>query len=97
MPARLRVRLTPRAGRDEIGGFDDAGVLRVRVAAPPVDGGANDALIRLIAKRAGVPPSLVSIVAGTTARVKTIHVSGIDDAALRAMLGAAPTGEEGAS
>ena len=50
---KLEVRLTPRAGRDQIGGRRE-GVLQVRVKAPPVDGKANEALRKLIAKRAGV-------------------------------------------
>ncbi len=55
---KLEVRLTPRAGRDEIGGRRE-GLLQVRVKAPPVDGKANEALRRLIAKRVGVPKSRV--------------------------------------
>jgi uncharacterized protein (TIGR00251 family) len=77
---RFRVRLTPRGGRDRIDGFapDAAGerVLRVRVAAPPVDGAANAALVRLLAKALGVPKSAVAIVGGKTSRDKTVEVAG---------------------
>lgn len=82
---RLRVRLTPRGGRDRVDGFvaDAAGerALRIRVAAPPVDGAANTALIRLLAKALGVAKSAVRIVAGETSRDKVVEVAG-DRAAL---------------
>ena len=77
---RLRVRLTPRGGRDRIEGWvedeDGAPVLKARVAAPPVDGAANAALIRLLAKTLGVPKSAVTISAGETARTKTVVIDG---------------------
>jgi uncharacterized protein YggU (UPF0235/DUF167 family) len=57
------------------------------VTAPPVDGKANDALCRLVAKAAGVAPSKVTVVRGHTARDKVLHIEGIDAAALRAALG----------
>ena len=84
--ARLHIRLTPRGGRDAIDGWTDDGVLRVRVAAPPVDGAANDALLRLIAKRAGVPPSRVTLVSGAQARIKLVQIDGVTDAEIRARL-----------
>lgn len=59
----------------------------VRVTAPPVDGKANDALCRLIAKKAGVAPSKVTVLRGHTGRDKTLRVDGVDRAALRAALG----------
>ena len=74
---KLEVRLTPRAGRDEIGGLRD-GALQVRVTAPPVDGKANEALRRLIAKRAGVPKSRVTIVRGERSRRKLVAIEGTD-------------------
>ena len=58
----------------------------MRVTAPPVDGRANDALCRLIASRAGVAASRVSIVRGAKAREKVVRVEGIDAAGLRARL-----------
>ena len=59
----------------------------IRVTAPPVDGRANEALCRLVAKRAGVAPSRVTVVRGHTAREKTLDVDGIETAPLRAALG----------
>jgi uncharacterized protein (TIGR00251 family) len=74
---RIEVRLTPRAPRDEIAGWR-GGRLVVRVTAPPVDDRANAALCRLIAKRAGVPRSGVSVVTGGRSRDKVVEVSGLD-------------------
>jgi uncharacterized protein YggU (UPF0235/DUF167 family) len=63
------------------------GVVLIRVKAPPVDGKANDALCRLIAKRAGVAPSRVRVTRGHSSREKTVEVEGIETAQLRAALG----------
>jgi uncharacterized protein (TIGR00251 family) len=84
--ADLAVRLQPRANRDEVVGVREGRVV-VRVTAPPVDGKANDALCRLIAKKAGVAPSKVTVVKGQTAREKVVRVEGIDEERLRAVLG----------
>ena len=90
MSARIRVRVTPRASRDELAGWRD-GVLRVRVAAPPVEGRANDAVARLLAKALGVPKSAVGVVSGAGAREKLFEVAGIDqDEALRRLREAVP-------
>jgi uncharacterized protein len=59
----------------------------IRVTAPPVDGKANEALCRLIAKAAGVAPSSVRVVSGHTARDKVVAVEGVEPAELRAALG----------
>ena len=71
---RFGVRLTPRAGRDEVLGVDESGTLLARVTAPPVDGAANEALIRLLAQELGVARSSVVITSGVTARVKRLRV-----------------------
>ena len=85
-PAQIRVRVQPRSLRTELGG-ERAGALLVRVTAPPVDGKANEALCRLIAQRAGVPPRAVTVVRGHTARDKVVRVEGIETAALHQALG----------
>jgi uncharacterized protein YggU (UPF0235/DUF167 family) len=76
----LVVRLMPRGGRDAIDGTelmsDGRTVLKIRVQAAPSDGEANAALTRLIAKAVGVPPRDVSLVAGATARIKRLNISG---------------------
>ncbi len=82
----IGVRLTPRAKGEGIAGWRD-GVLRVRVTAPSVDGRANEALLRLLAKALGLPRGDVTLAAGATFRDKTIDVAGLDEAALRARLG----------
>jgi len=70
---RFAVRLTPRGGRDAIDGVGEDGLLRVRVAAPPVEGAANDALCRLLARALGVPPGGVRIVKGGSGRQKLVE------------------------
>jgi uncharacterized protein len=67
-----------------------AGAVLIRVTAPPVDGKANDALCRLVAKAAGVAPSRVRVIRGQTSRDKVIAVEGVEPAALRAALGLKP-------
>lgn len=84
--ADLTVRLQPRARRDEVVG-ERGGVVVIRVSAPPVDGRANEALCRLIAKAAGVAPSTVAVVRGHTAREKVVRVEGVSEDALRTALG----------
>ena len=84
----IAVRLQPRARANEIVGERD-GVLVVRVSAPPLDGRANDALCRLIAKRARVGVRSVSIVRGASSREKVVRVEGMSLAALRDALGLA--------
>ncbi len=88
----LRVRVQPRASREEIVGVRE-GALVVRLTAPPVEGAANRALSRLLGKRLGVPPSAVVIAAGTTNRSKLVLVSGLTTSQTRARL----EGEEAAS
>jgi uncharacterized protein (TIGR00251 family) len=73
---RFTVRLTPRGGRDAIDGVDAAGILGVRVSAPPVDGAANRSLIRLLAAELGVAPTSVRIVSGERGRRKVVEVVG---------------------
>lgn len=81
----IAVRLQPRARSNAIVGERD-GVMVVRVTAPPVDGRANEALCRLIAKRAGVGVRRVSVVRGAGSREKVVRVEGIDSAQLRRAL-----------
>jgi uncharacterized protein len=83
--ARLSVRLTPRAARDEIGRFEGE-TLRVRVTAPPVDGRANEALTRLLATKLDVPRSDVRVVGGQTSRLKLVAIDGLTPDELRRRL-----------
>lgn len=88
------VRLTPRGGRDAIDGWagDDAGLpyLKARVSVPPVDGEANAALVKLIAKTLKVPNRAVRLVAGDQARLKHLELDGVTEAEVERAFGKAP-------
>jgi uncharacterized protein (TIGR00251 family) len=81
----VSVRVQANARRDELVEVREGGLL-VRVAAPALDGRANRALCRLLAKRVGVAPSRVTIARGQRSRDKLIQVEGVDQAALDAAL-----------
>ena len=88
----LFVKLQPGASADRIEGWeadpDGRAVLRVRVRARPVEGQANEALVRLIAEALDLPRSQVALVRGDRSRLKRLAISGLDDAAMRRRLGA---------
>lgn len=92
----VSVRLTPKGGRDAIDGIDrladGRAVLKARVRAAPSEGEANDALCRLIAKAAGVPPRDVTLAAGATGRVKRLIISGDGPTLIAALEKIAATG-----
>ncbi len=79
---RLPIRLTPGAVADRIEGVAE-GRLRARVAARPVDGAANEALLRLLAAELGISRSRVALRSGASSRTKVVQVEGIDPAAIR--------------
>jgi uncharacterized protein (TIGR00251 family) len=81
----LAIRVQPRAKRTEIAG-ERGGAIVIRVNAPPVDGRANQAVCRLIAKRLGVAAGTVRVVRGETARDKVVSVDGMDASDVRAAL-----------
>jgi uncharacterized protein YggU (UPF0235/DUF167 family) len=76
----LTVRLTPKGGRDTLEGIDRLAdgqcVLKARVRAPPSEGEANAALVRLLAGALEIAPRRVAITAGTTARIKRVSIEG---------------------
>ena len=80
---RLRVRVQPRAGANEIAGARE-GVVLVRVTAPPEGGKANDAVRKLVARRLRIGVTRVRVVRGAGARDKVLEVEGLTDAELRA-------------
>jgi len=90
-PLRIAVRLTPRGGRDAIDGWalDEAGrrYLKARVAVPPVEGAANAALEKLIAKALRCPKGAVRIVAGDRARLKVLEIDGFSEADFYQLVG----------
>ena len=73
----LALQVQPRASRSEVVG-PHGGALKIRLAAPPVDGEANDELVRFLAKTFGVPKSAVEIVSGMAGRKKRVRVRGVD-------------------
>lgn len=78
------MRVVPRASRSQIVGAHD-GALRVRVAAPPVEGAANKELERTLARALGVHRSAVEITGGHASRLKQVRVLGIDCSRLEAL------------
>lgn len=81
----LNVRVIPRASRSQIVGLVD-GILKIRVAAPPVDGAANAELVKVLAKAFGVSKGSIEILAGETSRTKRMRVNGVADDAANAVL-----------
>jgi len=69
------VRVVPRASKTAVAGEHD-GALKVRVAAPPVEGAANAELTRFLARRLGVPAGSVEIVGGHASRTKVVRAAG---------------------
>lgn len=83
--ARVTVKVHPRAKRSALTGrFGEA--WKLDLAAPPVDGKANDECVRFFAKLAGVARSRVRIVSGATARLKVVEVAGMEQEALERLL-----------
>ena len=82
----LRLRVQPRASREAILGWRED-VLRVAVTAPPVEGEANRAVTRLLARALGVAPSAVRVVQGERSRDKMVQVEGVTGTELHSRLG----------
>ena len=72
----LRLRVQPRSSREGVAGVM-ADTIRLRLMAPPVDGAANEALIRFLAASLKVPRSAVELVSGRTGRIKLVAVAGV--------------------
>ena len=83
---RIAVRVQPRASTSEVAGVHGDRI-RIRLGAPPVDGAANEALVRFLAERLGVPPRAVAITAGLSSRSKVVVATGITAADAAARLG----------
>lgn len=71
----FNVRVVPRASKSEIVGEHD-GALKVRIASPPVDGAANEELVKLFARSFGVSKSAVEITAGHSSKTKQVRITG---------------------
>ena len=78
MNCQLAIRVTPRSARPGIGGWrqgaDGREELEVRVAEPPADGAANEAVVKLLAVALGLPKSQVNVVSGHASRHKRVAV-----------------------
>jgi hypothetical protein len=84
----LTLHIQPGAKKTEITGLHGE-ALKIRLAAPPVDGKANAALIAFLAKACGVSKSAVELVSGDTCRAKRVRVTGADAARVEALFGPA--------
>jgi len=82
----LDLSVVPGAKRTEAIGLHD-GALRLRLAAPPVDGKANGECVRFIAELAGVAKSRVRIASGLTSRLKVVEIDGVTQEAIESVLG----------
>jgi uncharacterized protein (TIGR00251 family) len=82
---RLRIQVQPRAARSEVVGLH-GGAVKLRIAAPPVDGAANAAVVDLLAERLGIPRSRITIAAGHAGRRKQVVVQGCTPAEIRRRL-----------
>ncbi len=88
--AAITVKVIPRAPKTEVAGVMDDGTLKIRVAAPPVGGAANRALVDFLARALGLPRGQIDIIAGETSERKLISLVGISpeevDAAVQGLL-----------
>lgn len=76
MSARIEVYVQPRASKTQVAGRHD-GRIKIRLAAPPVDGAANAELIRFVAARLGIAKSQVRLVSGESSRRKVLEIEGV--------------------
>lgn len=83
--ARINVYVQPRASKTAVIGMHD-GAVKIRLAAPPVDGAANAALVEFVAEQLGIAKSRVRIAAGLASRRKTVEVDGVTAQQLAAAL-----------
>lgn len=74
----LKILLSPRARANAVAGFQ-GGELKIKIAAPPVDGAANQALIKFLAKLLGLSPADISLIAGQTGRRKIVRIDGLSE------------------
>lgn len=95
MPAepsfRLNVRVTPRAGCDDVTGFRD-GMLLVRLKAPPVEGSANEALVAFLARQLALPKRAITLIRGHRSRTKQVAIEGLAPQEALRRLGVSPPG-----
>lgn len=83
----ISVRAQPRAHRTEVAGPYGERAVKIRLAAPPVDGAANDELVDFLADLFDAAPSTVTLVRGHGSRTKVVRIPGVDAATARRKLG----------
>lgn len=81
----LRLHVQPGAKRSEVVGLH-GGALKIRLAAPPVDGKANECLIAFLADRLALSRSNILLEAGTTSRAKRVRLLGATEVAVKALI-----------
>ena len=84
-PVTLSVRIQPRASKNEIVVMEGGG-LKIRLTAPPVDGAANEALVKFLSDTLSIPKSHVEIVSGHTSREKIVRINGVSAAEVKRLL-----------
>src|SRR5688572_23759557 len=85
--AAITVKVLPRAKKTELVGVMEDGTFRIRIAAPPVEGAANQALIEFLAQALNIPPGQIDIVAGEFSERKLVSLIGVSPAQVDALLG----------
>ncbi len=82
----LTLRVQPGAGKTEMAGLHGEGALRLRISAPAVEGKANRACVRFLAKALGVPPGSVTILRGETSRNKLVRITCVCETRCQSLL-----------
>ena len=81
----FQIKVLPRSARSEVAGIHGE-ALKIKITAPPVEGKANEEIVRFLAKRLGVKSAQVSIVSGGHSQIKTVAVSGLTGPQVRERL-----------
>ena len=76
LSATFSIRIQPRASKNEVIQMEGGGI-KIRLTAPPVDGAANEALVKFLSDRLDIPKSQIEIVSGHTSKNKIVRIEGI--------------------
>ena len=79
----ITVKLTPRSSRNEITGMMENGIIKIRLTAPPVEGKANEALIKFLSGILKINEANIEIKSGATSRTKMISILGVGEEELQ--------------
>ena len=82
----ITIRVIPRAKKSEISQVLDDGTIKIRLTAPPVEGKANQALVRFLADVFDISPSNIEIISGVKGRKKIVLIEGINQKTARAII-----------